>query len=217
MQKKLFLALAMVVVLGFRAEPASAWMFTQGDTGWQTYSYTAGPSGFTGTAGFVVSCQGVLNLDSYLFLDNLSQCGQANNVGFETGGYGGFNPLSGGLEGVITGTADGHLPKTGTYMSALLSQSSNTSGFHNFYGTPGTQGSILETQISLTPGQQFTFDWDFLAGNPNDFSLFYLRDSTGIIIEEGLGQQVPIPVPNAALLFGSGLMGLVGWRRFRKS
>ena len=35
--------------------PAPIYVADYGDTGWQTYTYTAGPGGFTGTVGFVVS------------------------------------------------------------------------------------------------------------------------------------------------------------------
>ena len=56
---------------------ASAWIFVgdQGDTGWQTYAYTAGPNGFTGKAGFVVSNAVDSSAYSELLLDNLSQGG----------------------------------------------------------------------------------------------------------------------------------------------
>ena len=49
-----------------------------GDSGWQTYTYTAGPAGFTGTVGFVVS--NVIDTSAYseLLLDNLSHGGAGN-------------------------------------------------------------------------------------------------------------------------------------------
>ncbi len=65
--------------------PAPIYVPDKGDTGWQTYTYTAGPEGFTGTAGFVVS--NVKDNSAYpeLLLDNLSQGGGGTNPGFETG------------------------------------------------------------------------------------------------------------------------------------
>jgi hypothetical protein len=222
--KKLCSLLLIGVVISFMVAPASAWVVvpTFGGTGWQTYNYTAGPEGFEGTAGFVVSCSGGLTYNSYLFLDNLSQCGQAGNAGFETGTYGGYALVnlpatSGASIGLVhPGPIDGYLPTEGNYMSAQISQSENTSGFLNFFGNPGTQGSMLETSISLTAGQKFTFDWAFEAGNPFDFSLFYLKDSSGdLIFQEGLAAQAPLPF--SVVLFGSGLLGLAGWRRFRKA
>ena len=56
MKKMLIIIATVWLVLGINYG-ASAWIYVpdQGDTGWQTYTYTAGPGGFTGTAGFVVS------------------------------------------------------------------------------------------------------------------------------------------------------------------
>jgi hypothetical protein len=223
MKKNICLA---IVVLSVMATPAPAWVITNFDTGWQTYSFNAGPTGFTGTAGFVVSCEGDLFLNSYLLLDSLSQCGQMGNESFETATYAGYSlvdlPVGQGSSYgfVLTGPIDGYYPSAGNYMSVQISQSENTSGFLNAYGSPGIIGSILETAISLTAGQQFTFDWAFLARNSGDFSLFYLKDSAGnVIFQDGLGQakDVPAPTPATALLFGSGVIGLASWRKFMKT
>jgi hypothetical protein len=56
--------------------PALIYVPDRGDTGWQTYTYTAGPEGFSGTAGFVVS--NVLDTSAYseLLLDNLKGAGE---------------------------------------------------------------------------------------------------------------------------------------------
>ena len=53
------------------------------------------------------------------------------------------------------------------------------SGFRNATGQIGTVGSILETAITLAPGEKFSFDWAFLGNDVipyNDFALFYLKD-----------------------------------------
>ena len=56
MKQTLIIITTILVVLGFNLG-ASAWLHVpdQGDTGWQTYTYTAVSGGFTGTAGFVMS------------------------------------------------------------------------------------------------------------------------------------------------------------------
>ena len=56
MKKMLIIMGTVLLVLGFNYA-ASAWIYVpdQGDTGWQSYTYTAGSGGFTGSAGFVVS------------------------------------------------------------------------------------------------------------------------------------------------------------------
>jgi len=77
MKKMLTIIATVWLVLGVNYG-ASAWIYVpnQGDTGWQTYTYTAGPTGFTGSAGFVVS--NVIDDWGYseLLLDKLSQGGQ---------------------------------------------------------------------------------------------------------------------------------------------
>ena len=90
--KKMLIIIAMVLLgLGFNYG-ASAWIYVPdyGDTGWQTYTYTA-PGGFTGTAGFVVS--NVIDTSAYseLLLDNLSQGGGGTNRGFELGNLSGYH------------------------------------------------------------------------------------------------------------------------------
>ena len=76
--KKILIIIAMVsLALSFNLQ-ASALIYvpSQGDTGWQTATYNAGSSGFTGTVGFVVS--NVIDNGAYseLLLDNLSQGGR---------------------------------------------------------------------------------------------------------------------------------------------
>jgi hypothetical protein len=75
--------------LGFGGPPP-IYVPDKGATGWQTYTYTAGPGGFTGTAGFVVS--NVKDNAAYaeLLLDNLSHGGGGTNQGFELGDLTGY-------------------------------------------------------------------------------------------------------------------------------
>jgi hypothetical protein len=191
-----------------------------GDTGWQTYTYTAGPGGFTGTAGFVVS--NVIDTSAYseLLLDNLSQ-GGAGNSGFETGNLLGFDLVSNSFANVSTSEmATDYAVYNSTegmffaVIQGLYSESGwgvSTSQFSNASGQAGTIGSILETAITLAPGEKFSFDWAFLAGDKspwNDFALFYLKDppTGGIVFIQLLaqigqiGQISPAKVPIQAIL-----------------
>ena len=92
MKKMLIIMGTVLLVLGFNYA-ASAWVYVpdQGDTGWQTYTYTAGSGGFAGSAGFVVS--NVIDNYAYpeLLLDNLSHGGGGTNRGFELGNLTGYH------------------------------------------------------------------------------------------------------------------------------
>lgn len=179
---------------------AQAWIFVpdNGDTGWQTFVYDAGPTGFTGTAGFVVS--NVIDNSAYseLLLDNLSHGGDTANRSFELGDYSGYELLDNSFAEVTTEvmTASGttYTATNGDYFSHQcgLDPGASTAAFKNARRQPGTTGSILETSISLPPGSKFTFNWAFLAGDQspwNDFALFYLKDVNGkIVFSEGLAQ-----------------------------
>ena len=92
MKKMLIIIGTVLLVLGFNYA-ASAWVYVpdQGDTGWQTYSYTVGSAGFAGSVGFVVS--NVVDNYAYseLLLDNLSLGGGGTNSGFELGNLTGYN------------------------------------------------------------------------------------------------------------------------------
>jgi hypothetical protein len=235
MKQTLIIITTILVVLGFNLG-ASAWIYVpnQGDTGWQTYTYTAASGGFTGGAGFVVS--NVIDNYAYseLLLDNLSQGGGGINRGFEKGNVSGFGLLGSSYAGVNTWnmSAKGNLyyPTQGQFLADLMSvyDGINTSGFHNATGQAGTIGSVLETTITLGPGGKFSFDWAFLGNDQspwNDFALFYLKgpDGNAIVFSEGLAQigsaPAPTPIPASLLLLSSGLLVLLGKKQWagRKS
>lgn len=221
---KVFFCIAAVWLVLSISNSAGAWISVpdQGDTGWRTYTYTAGPGGLSGTAGFVVS--NVVDDSAYseLLIDNLSH-GGGSNRSFEIGNYTGYSLLGDSYGEVATSViaAGGNLytPTHGDNMSHQLSLASglSTAAFRNANNQPGTSGCILETAISLPPGGQFTFNWAFLANDAspwNDFSLFYVKDGGGsIVFSEGLAQIGAVPVPSTFLLVATGLLGLFSLRR----
>jgi hypothetical protein len=204
---------------------ASAWICLPdyGDTGWQTYTYTA-PQVFSGTAGFVVSNAIDNAAYSELLLDNLSQGGGGTNRGFELGNFSGYVLLGASYAEVSTwkmsDAGNLYYPTMGEFFSDQLGLTPgiDTSGFYNGNDQPGTIGSIMETAVALNTGAQFSFDWAFLANDSyNDFALFYLKDNNGnIVFSEGLAQigfPAPVPLPSSLLLFASGILGLLGLKR----
>jgi hypothetical protein len=205
MQKILIIIITVLLAPGLSyAAPAVVYVPNQGDTGWQTYTYTAGPEGFTGTAGFVVS--NVKDTSAYpeLLLDNLSQGGGGTNPGFELGNLAGYVLAedSSGESFATVGTSEmavsGNLyaPIEGDFLVVIqgLGNGVSTSRFRNATRQNGTVGSILETAITLAPGEKFSFNWAFLGNDQspyNDFALFYLKDPhTGSIVFTELLAQI---------------------------
>jgi len=213
MKQMLIIVAAALWVIGY-ACGASAWIYVadKGDSGWHTCTYTAGPEGFTGIAGFVVS--NVIDNSAYseLLLDNLSQAnGEVGpNRGFEQGllGYdllGTSNACVEVLDSATSALGQVYKPTEGDFLADMrgLSTGIDTSGFHNATGQVGTVGAIMETNIILNPGEEFSFDWAFLGNDSSpwgDFALFYLKDpKRGVLISADGLAQIGSPPAKAVL------------------
>ena len=216
MNKILIVIISVLLAPGLSfGAPAPIYVPNQGATSWQTYTYTAGPEGFTGTAGFVVSNVKDNSAYSELLLDNLSHGGGGTNQGFELGNLTGYvlaSDSSGTSFATVNSSAttisgNTYTPTQKNYLNLIqgLSTGVSTSGFRNAIGQAGTVGSILETAITLAPGEKFSFDWAFLGNDSspyNDFSLFYLKDphSGAIVFIELLAQIGSPRFPIAAII-----------------
>ena len=162
MKKMLIIIATVWLVLGVNYG-VSAWIYVpdQGDTGWQTYTYTAGPAGFTGTAGFVVS--NVIDNYAYseLLLDNLSQGGGGTNRGFESVNLSGYDVLPRLLPSPTSylenlgARPPVYYPTEGDFLADLDGIELSgliPPGFHNATGQVGTVGAIHGNRDSPGPG-----------------------------------------------------------------
>jgi len=216
MKKILIVIISILLAPGLSfGAPARVYVPNKGDPGWQIYPYTADPEGFTGTAGFVVSNVKDKSAYSELLLDNLSHGAGGTNQGFELGNLTGYVLASdgSGTSFATVSTAataingNNYSPTQGDYLVVIQGLDSGvpTSGFRNATGEVGTVGSILETAITLAPGEKFSFDWAFLGNDLspyNDFSLFYLKgpQSGAIVFTKVLAQIGSPRFPVAAIL-----------------
>ncbi|MFC1825136.1 PEP-CTERM sorting domain-containing protein [Thermodesulfobacteriota bacterium] len=94
----------------------------------------------------------------------------------------------------------------GVYTSFFETDENTVAVFWN----PGGLNPLTETNDSW-----YSFNYINLSGGGISFSNFVAFDSSGIVIDQSLGG--PVPEPTTMLLLGSGLLGLLGFRRkFRK-
>jgi hypothetical protein len=220
MAMKRFSCLITLILLILTANVESqAWVFVSDyrDTGWQTFTYQTGSTGFTGTAGFVISNAVDNSAYSKLLLANLNYGGGGNNGNFQLGNLSGYSLVGNSFAQVVTSATDYYAvpyysPTGGDFLEMrCVSAGVSTKAFQNYDKQSGTVGSILETAVDIPANSKFTFDWAFLAGDQmpyDDFSLFYLKDSHGnIVYSAGLGQIGHDPRPIAPgilfLLLGS--------------
>jgi len=79
-------------------------------------------------------------------------------------------------------------------------------------GTPFRLGLALNSTVDNSATVDFdpSFSFEYFGGG---FSL----EGGKSLTSGGYGVAPAVPIPPTVLLLGSGLLGLVGWRRFRKS
>jgi hypothetical protein len=162
-----------------------------------------------------VSC--VLNFNTGALVGSGPGGGVANgsNNGWWSFGSGGMITITGGVQ--LQGGTDIALGSTllnGSFNSAFV-QDLGVQGFKVTFGTfNDTKNDTLLSYFGLTPGMPFQGALTLLFGstNPGVGGAF-----TSTSVFSGNVVNSPVPLPAAALLFGSGLVGLAGALRKKLS
>jgi len=99
----------------------------------------------------------------------------------------------------------------------------NTPGYGDvrYPASVAIQMGAVTDNISVSSDPNYSTGWFYfpttgLSGNALTLTL-YPDQGTWIMLGEVSFDGTPVPLPPGLLLVGSGLVGLVGWRRFRKS
>ena len=146
-------------------------------------------------------------------------------TGFQYSFYGEFHPYTfgTGLAGDITGTQDGNAANDTLTMSsvnwggAFFPGGSPPAVNFDLPPDPGTLTATI-TSDNNDGTWDITLEWNHVIQDPGgDFHLQNAHWYTEFTVAADLGGGQPIPVPAAAWLFGSGLVGLVGVARRRRS
>lgn len=228
-------------LLGSAAQAAPVVFVPDASSGWVTTNYTFA-SNFVGTITIGVSNEDDFIVHPELLVDNISGVTTTSplteNLGFESGDLTGFSTA--GDVSNATGTIRGATATEGSRMAHLIGTGTDTSGFLNTNGDPGTNGSLLTFIISALEGDTFTFDWNFFNTEFSDDGDGGILAASEVIFEDDFGngfedfaflriqsftggtdhyevlaqiETSAVPIPAAIWLFGSALMGLVGIRR----
>jgi len=146
---------------------------------------------------------------------NLSGSGPQNG-GWWSFGSGGTISITGGVQ--IQGGTDiplGSTLLTGSFNNAFV-QDLGAQGFKVTFGSfSDTKNADLLSYYGLTPGTPFQGALTLLfAATDNGTGTPFT--STSVFSGNVVNAPAPVPLPAAALLFGSGLIGLAGtmWKKF---
>jgi hypothetical protein len=161
------------------------------------------------------------------------------NVSFSASGFSGYNaggpvstpapidPFTGSFTITFDPTVDtsGDTTTGGSFTGSFALNPGFTLGYTNFGGTVMVGGMSSTNWVNQeAPGtNDFVLIIDWSGSNPTyDFFSYSAASTPDVYVWDAYAGSVCVeqgnlvPVPGALVLFGSGLLGLVGWRRFRK-
>lgn len=144
-----------------------------------------------------------------------------------------YSPTGSGRTGTLIQTVNAPTASYGPVEFKFAYNVPNTNGTAKLYGSDtqssyGSYGTQIGTTINLTglSGYQYVtetfggssfsgYDWYTVVfyGNVSDNDRAYV-DTISLKVSQGTETPVPIPVP--VWLMGTGLVGLIGFRRIRK-
>jgi hypothetical protein len=119
-----------------------------------------------------------------------------------------------GVSDVIDDIVASYLDSSTFGFSLNTDAAQDTSAYFNTVGEQGTDGELYTFSYSASAGDVLSFSWEFYTDDYVPFSDFAFIDIEGVHYE--VLAQIATPIPAAAWLFGSGLLGLLGFRNRSK-
>jgi hypothetical protein len=146
--------------------------------------------------------------------------------GFTLGEANGINLVT----DVIHNNVFGNYPVTDGINAVWYDDNGNSIGYFNFNSGIKAFGIDVTTDEinTMTVGGDVSYSFDLLANKPQFFGVISTDYFDNVTFSASGGPEVGfdslsfgngtvVPIPGAVWLLGSGLLGLGGWRRFRKS
>jgi hypothetical protein len=175
----------------------------------------------------------------------LSDNFDSESLGVNYTGFANWNVTAGSVDLIGQPGFYDFLPGNGRYvdMDGSTNQAGRLESKASFTINPGDTyhldfslaGNQRNTALERTHVVFFGFDWPISLNMNDNFSslwieftstslqgtfpvVFYAEggDNVGMLLDRVELTYYPVPLPGAVWLLGSGLLGLTGWRRFRK-
>jgi hypothetical protein len=191
--------------------PAAGSSITLGD------SYLVGNLATASFDNLKVAYFGINVTNKDLYLSSSADTQSLSGTTSWTAGSSAINSVLTTYKAAGTSTDDGAMSYASSYWQKLDGNGTKVGKFNTFYSTANGEMSLAALSSGGTVSQNlFFFDTPSttgqIAGAKLDFTIQTLADGS-TVIASSLPAPSNVPVPAAAYLLGSGLMGLVGVRR----